>query len=168
MVDIILWVILPGLAFGIMMFFFAWAGSVMARRRITRLLQPGETVLRKAETLGRKLPRRFSLLSLPSFLVPLPWQGTLYLMNSRLIWRRYLFAVRGPSLLDIPLGRIDHCSVKRIAWWGSLEIKAGGEHLILHPYRHYFSLTRIRNRDFAEDMAKAINEARGRALGASP
>ena len=79
MMNIIVWVILPLLAVGIMMFFFARAGSVMARRRIARLLQPGETVLRKAETLGRKLPRRFSLLSVPSFLVPLPWQGTLYL-----------------------------------------------------------------------------------------
>ncbi len=168
MVDIIVWVILPLLAVGIMMFFFPWAGSVIARRRIARLLQPGEAVLRKAETVGGRLPRRLSLLSLPSFLVSWLWVGTLSLTNKRLIWRRYLFAFLGPSLLDIPLGRIDHCSVKRFAWWGSLEIEAGVELLVFLTYGHYFSLTRIRNRDFAEDMAQAINEARAVPQGASP
>ncbi len=156
MVNIIIWVIFPMLAFAIMIFFFAWAGSVIARRRIARLLQPGETVLRRAETVGGKLPRRFSLLSL----IPWPWEGTLYLTNRRLIWRRYLNAIRGPAVLEMTLGSIDECSVRRVAWLRSLEIRAGDEHLILHLYRHRFSFTRLHNRGFTEDMAKAINEAR--------
>ncbi len=157
MVDIIVWVVLPFLAFGIMMFFFAWAGSVIARRRIARLLQPGETVLRRAETVGGKIRSPFSL----PLLMLWPWEGTLYLTNQRLIWRRYLFAIRGTAVLEIPLGSIDECSIRRIAWLRSLEIRAGDEHLILHLYRHRWSFTRLHNRGLVEDMAKAINEARG-------
>ncbi len=163
MVDIIIWVILPPLAFVIMMFFFAWAGSVIARRRIVRLLQQDEIVLRKAEAFGLPV-RQFSLRSLFSF----PWQGTLYLTNRRLIWRRYLLAYRGPSFLGVALDSVDECSVRRFAWLRSLQIKAGGELLIFHLYRHALSLTVIHNRGFAGDMAKAINQARGRALGTSP
>ncbi len=162
MVDIIVWVVLPFLAFGIMMFFFAWAGSVIARRRIVRLLQQDEIVLRKAEAFG--LPAQFSLRSLFSF----PWQGTVYLTNRRLIWRRYLLAYGGPGFLGVALNSVDECSVRRFAWLRSLQIKAGGELLIFHLYRHALSLTVIHNRGFAGDMAKAINQARECALGASP
>ncbi len=161
MVDIIIWVILPPLAFVIMMFFFARAGSVIARRRIVRLLQQDEIVLRKAEAFG--VPAQFSLRSLFSF----PWQGTLYLTDRRLIWRRYLLAYRGPSFLGVALVSMDECSVRRFAWLRSLQIKVGGELLIFHLYRHALSLTVIHNREFAGDMAKAINEARTVAQGAT-
>ena len=158
MVDIILWVILPLLTFGIMMFFFAWAGSVIARRRIARLLQPDEIILQRAEAVGTPV-RRFSLLSLFPYL----WQGTLYLTNKRLIWRRYLFAYFGPAVREMSLGSIDECSVRRVGWLRSLEIRARDEHLILHLYRHRWSFTPLHNRGLVEDMAKAINEARGTA-----
>jgi hypothetical protein len=167
MADIIIWVILPLLAFGIMMFFFAWAGSVIARRRIARLLQPDEIILRKAESVGGRLPRRLSVLSLPLHFMGWLGEGTLYLTNKRLVRRRSLLAVHGLAVLEMPLDSIDECSVKRLGWFGSLQIKASGELLLFHPYRHYWSPTRIGNRAFAEEMAKAINEARAVVQGAS-
>ena len=158
MVDIILWVILPLLTFGIMMFFFAWAGSVIARRRIARLLQQDEIVLRKAEAFGGRSPPRISF----GFLLAiLPREGTLYLTNRRLICRRYLLAIRGPAVFEMPLGSIDECLVRRVGWLLYLEIRAGDEHLILYLYRHRWSFTRLHNRGLVEDMVKAINEARG-------
>ena len=160
MVNIIIWVILPLLAFGIMMFLFAWVGSVIAQRRIACLLQQDEIVLLKAEALGRRSSPRFYF----AFMLAIwPWQGTLYLTNKRLIWRRFLFGYLGPAVLQIPLGTIDECSVRNGGWFRSLEITAGDAHLILRLYRHRLSFTRLYNRGFVEEMAIAINEARAAA-----
>ncbi len=157
MVDMILWVMLPLLAFAIIMLFLSWAGSAIARRRIARLLQPDEIVLRKAQTTGGRVSPRFLL----AFLLSMsPWEGTLYVTNRRIIWRRYLFAYRGPSLVEIPLESVDECRVQRVGPFGSFQLKAGSELLIFHLYRHYLRPTRVVNRGFAEDMARAINEAR--------
>ena len=162
--DIIVWFYLPILAFGFMMFFFAWVGSVIARRRIARLLQQCEIVLLKAEALGRRSSPRFYFAIM---LAIWPWQGTLYLTNKRLIWRRFLFGYLGPAVLQFPLGTIDECSVRNGGWFRSLEITAGDEHLILRLYRHRLSFTRLHNRRFVEEIAIAINEARAVAQGAN-
>ncbi len=163
--DIVLfWVVL---VVGLVLILFVgpwWMGPMLARRRIARLLQPDEIILQRAETLGTPV-RRFSLLSLFPYL----WQGTLYLTNRRVIWRRYLFAYFGPSLWDIPLERVDECSVRKLGWFGSLlQIKVGDELLLFHPYSHRLSLSSLHNTRFAEDIAGAINEARAVAQRASP
>jgi hypothetical protein len=157
-VDVILWVVLPLLAFGIIMIFFAWAGSVLARRRIARLLGQDEIVLRKAEAIAVRAGR-FSFLSV--FL--LLWEGTLYVTDRRLVWRRYLLAIRGPGFLDIALDDVDECSVRAVGWFGLLQIKVGDELLWFRPHRGRLSPTSLVNRAFAEDMATAINEARAGA-----
>jgi hypothetical protein len=96
------------------------------------------------------------------------WQGTLYLTDRRLIWRRYLLGYIGPSLLDIPLDTIDQCSVHSIGPLGAyVEMRSARTSIAIRPFRHGCSLsalrTVVRNTTFAQDLTDAIDEARGRA-----
>ena len=140
---------------------FVWIGAAIARRRMRRLLQSDEAILRRAETVA--WPRRPA--SFWSAMTTETWQGTLYLTDRRLIWRRYMYALLGPDHLDIPFDTIRRCSVGRV-WLGScLEIEAAIP-LTVRPYRHGFNMTILRNAVFAQDLANAIDEARGRTASA--